>query len=321
MRACDTVAPVQDYAPRMSPEAHQEFERQRALDTYHIVDTLPEAAYDDIVRLAAAICGVPIALVSLIDRDRQWFKASLGLDGLRQTARDEAVCDHAIRSPQALMEVADLARDPRFAHYPAVTGDLGARFYAGMPLVTPGGAAIGTVCVVDREPRSLSDDQRAALESLARLTMNLLEGRQRERVLERATLVHAKEEAVAAGYTVAVFELQDLDALARERGERHAEQVLQKLDQALEAHLRHDLGDSLNRSTGSAEAIAVLHGDTQSTLLRLRQAADGVEAGLGLRICSASAQARDGGEAVEQVFLRADAALSAEKDRLRGSAH
>lgn len=306
----------------MSPEVRQEFERQRALDTYHIVDSLPDAAYDDIVRLAAAICGVPIALVSLIDRDRQWFKASVGLDGLRQTARDEAVCDHAIRMPQALMEVADLARDPRFAHYPAVTGELGARFYAGMPLVTPGGAAIGTVCVVDREPRSLSADQRAALESLARLTMNLLEGRQRERVLERATLVQAQAgDTAAPGYTVAVFELQGLDALARERGERGAEQVLQKLDQALEAHLRHDLGDRLNRSTGSAEAIAVLHGDTQATLLRLRQAADGVEAGLGLRICSASAQAHDGSEAVEPVFLRADAALSAEKDRGRGSAH
>ncbi|QSX78867.1 GAF domain-containing protein [Agrilutibacter solisilvae] len=293
--------------------AAPEFERQRALDTYRIVDTLPEAAYEDIVRLAAAICGVPIALVSLIDRDRQWFKARVGVD-LAETPRDEAVCNHAIGTPEALLEVADLARDPRFAHFPVVTGPIGARFYAGMPLVTPGGAAIGTVCVIDREPRVLSDDQRGALESLARLTVNLLEGRQREHVLERATFMsrgalHAPA-AAPPGFTVALFELQGYAELATQRGERGAEQLLAQLDRALESRLQASLGDTLNRCTGSAEFVAVLHGDAASTLRQLREAADHEQGRHGVRICSAAAEAVDAAEPLEQVFLRADRALS-----------
>ena len=104
---------------RISDEAERA--RQRALDTYRIVDTLPEAAYDDIVRIASLVCGAPVALISLLDRDRQWFKARIGID-VAETPRNEAVCDHAIRRPQQLFEVRDLAGDPRFAQLPVVTG-------------------------------------------------------------------------------------------------------------------------------------------------------------------------------------------------------
>lgn len=93
--------------------------------------------------------------MSLVDRDRQWFKAQLGL-GVQQTDRSQAVCDHAIRSPEQLMEVPDLREDSRFADISVVTGDTGARFYAGMPLVTSDGVALGTVCVLDTEPRTLT---------------------------------------------------------------------------------------------------------------------------------------------------------------------
>ena len=150
-----------------------EHARQRALDAYRAVDSLPEVAYDDIVRLASMLCDVPIALVSLIDRDRQWFKASCGLE-MRETSRDIAFCDHAIRQPGQLMEVPDARNDQRFADNPLVTGSTAFQFYAGMPLVTPSGAAIGTVCVLDQKPRALNESQRQALASLARLTMNLL---------------------------------------------------------------------------------------------------------------------------------------------------
>jgi GAF domain-containing protein len=147
-----------------------ETERQRALDALHIVGSLPESAYDDIVKVAAAVCGTPMALVTLIDRDRQWFKARTGLEGV-QTERNVAVCDHAIRQPTELMEVGDLTLDARFADNP-VLKDIGARFYAGMPLVTEEGAAVGSVCVVDLNPRQLNATQREALQALARITMN-----------------------------------------------------------------------------------------------------------------------------------------------------
>lgn len=301
----------------------EEFARQRALDTYRIVDTLPEAAYDDIVRVAAVVCDAPIALISLIDRDRQWFKARVGVD-IAETPRDEAVCDHAIRHPDELMEVADLARDPRFAELPSVSGTEGARFYAGMPLVTPGGAAIGTVCVVDHRPRTLDAAQREALAALARLTINLLEGRQRERVFARATLMPvapaaapANDEPQPAGYTVALLEVQGWAALVAERGERMAERALQDLDAALEDCLGIGTRDTLSRVTGSAEFVAVLHGDgAHATLACLRAAAAAFAEDSGLRVLSASADA-DAGEALERVYLRADEALSAEKSRLR----
>ena len=297
----------------MAFDRDQELARQRALDTYRIVDTLPERAYDDIVRLAAAVCDVPIALVSLIDRDRQWFKAQVGLE-VPETPRDEAICDHAIRQPDTLLEVQDLAADPRFADAPVVTGEIGARFYAGMPLVTPGGAAIGTVCVIDRRPRVLGEDQRGALEALARLTMNLLEGRQRDRVLERATLLPKSEPGSdhRPGYTVVLFEVQGYAELVRARGERLAEKALEGLDHTLEGGLRRGV-DSLNRVTGSAEFVAVLHGgDVAPVLQRLRAATDNI-AGLDVRI--GSARAHDGNEPMERVYLRADEALTADKNR------
>src|SRR5579871_2985132 len=143
-----------------------EAQRQRELDRYRVVDSLPDEAYDDIVCLAAAVCGTPTALISMIDRGRQWFKARNGFDR-PETRRDEAFCDHAIRAPQQLFEVRDATADARFAANPLVTATNGVRFYAGMPLVTPAGAAIGTVCVLDRVPRALDDAQRASLSALA----------------------------------------------------------------------------------------------------------------------------------------------------------
>ena len=144
----------------------EESRRLAALRELGVLDTSPEAAFDTITRTAAQLCGVPIALISLIDAQRQWFKSNFGLEGVAETRRDVAFCDHAIRDA-ALLEVPDATQDPRFAANPLVTGNPDIRFYAGAPITLPGGERIGTVCVIDRAPRHLDQHQRAMLEGLA----------------------------------------------------------------------------------------------------------------------------------------------------------
>ena len=151
-----------------------EADRLAALRRYRILDTLPERAYDDIVLLASTLCDTPISTVTLIDTDRQWFKARIGVDDT-ETARDIAFCDHAIREPEQLFVVNHADRDPRFADNPLVTAGPEIRFYAGMPLVDSEGAALGTVCVIDSKPRELSAAQREGLRALARQVVALLE--------------------------------------------------------------------------------------------------------------------------------------------------
>ncbi len=150
----------------------------RALRAYGVLDTVPEAAYDALVRLAASICATPIALVTLIDESRQWFKANFGMSDVAETPREWAFCDHAIRG-RDVFEIADARADARFAANPLVLGEPLIRFYAGAPLVTPDGGAIGTICVIDREPRELSEQQRLQLTLLAKLVMEQLERRKR----------------------------------------------------------------------------------------------------------------------------------------------
>ncbi len=150
-----------------------ESERLRSLHDYDILDTLPEDSYDDITHLASEICGAPISAVTLVDRDRQWFKSTVGL-AVQETSRDVAFCAHAILEADLLI-VPDARADERFSDNPLVTGEPGIRFYAGAPLVTPKGALLGTLCVIDRVQRTLSDAQAQALRALSRQVMAQLE--------------------------------------------------------------------------------------------------------------------------------------------------
>lgn len=295
--------------------------RQRELDSQHLVDSLPEAAFQDIVTLAALICDAPIALVTLIDRDRQWFKASTGLDDTG-TRRDEAFCNHAIAMPDRMMEVPDAHDDARFTGNRLVVGPLGIRYYAGMPLVSPKGTAFGTVCVLDRQPRFLDDGQKAGLAALARLTMALFEARdqglrrEREELLQDALVKPLAEPATGAAtpFMVVLIELLDAAGAARTLGTRVLEGLLQRLAEDLQAGL--EPGDSVDRVTGSHELIAVLRSaDSAARLRQLTGAVAAFERETGLSVLCAEALAGSAQEDVMAVYLRAERALSDAKDR------
>jgi GAF domain-containing protein len=151
----------------------QEANRLQALQAYNILDTPPEQVYDDITALAAYICDVPISLISLIDGDRQWFKSKVGLEAT-ETPRDISFCDHAILN-QTMMIVEDARQDDRFVNNPLVTAAPGIRFYAGVPLTTPQGHQLGTLCVIDDQPRELSEAQQKTLAALARQVVMQME--------------------------------------------------------------------------------------------------------------------------------------------------
>src|SRR6267154_6467196 len=150
-----------------------EAERLRPLRSYKILDTKPEERFDELTRLAALICGVPISLIHLIDKDRQWFESRFGLD-LQETPWAQAFCTHAIMQPEMFV-VPDASQDERFAENPLVTGDLHIRFYAGAPLAARDGHMLGTLCVIDREPHTLTEAQTEALKIVGRLVIANIE--------------------------------------------------------------------------------------------------------------------------------------------------
>jgi PAS domain S-box-containing protein len=155
----------------------REVDRPTALRAYDILDTAPEAAFDDIAKLAAHVCQAPIALVSLVEDTRQWFKAEVGL-GVRETPIEQSICAHAIRQNNVFV-MSDATQDPRFAANPLVTGEPHIRFYAGAPLEAPDGLPLGTLCVIDRQarPEGLTPEQCDMLLALARQVVTQLEHR------------------------------------------------------------------------------------------------------------------------------------------------
>jgi anti-sigma regulatory factor (Ser/Thr protein kinase) len=170
--------------------------RLAALRSYRILDTEPERAFDDLALLASRICGTPIALITLIDRDRQWVKSRVGIE-VQETSREVAFCHHAIRQ-QGLFTVPDATQDARFRDNPFVESGPKIRFYSGAPLVTPEGHALGTLCVLDHRPRTLTSEQKEGLDALRRQVMAQLTLRRhldelREALAERDRMEEERE--------------------------------------------------------------------------------------------------------------------------------
>ncbi len=202
-----------------APLPRDEANRLRALYALDILDTAVEPGFDDVAAVAAAVCGTPSALVSLIDADRQWFKATVGLElDATETDRDSAFCAHTILHDH-VMEVPDTLEDDRFATNPLVLSGPRIRFYAGAPLVTSSGHALGSLCVIDSAPQRLDDHQRAALEGLARIVVGKIEARRTERILQRLTSslmalsrLHDASQATAAAAAIVRINRELLDA-------------------------------------------------------------------------------------------------------------
>ncbi len=167
---------------------HAETERLANLHSYSILDTLPEEDFDAITTLAAQICGTSISLISLVDDKRQWFKSRVGLD-VNETPKEVAFCAHAINTPTSPLVIPDARLDERFENNPLVTGEPRVIFYVGIPLNTPEGFPLGTLCVIDHKPQELSEDQMQALQVLSRQVVKLLELKKSEKRLEAVNKV------------------------------------------------------------------------------------------------------------------------------------
>ena len=189
--------------------------RLEALHRYRILDTAPERSFDDLTLLASHICGTPMALITLVDADRQWFKSRVGVS-ITETARAVSFCTHAINH-RDLFIVPDARHDERFRDNPLVTDSLEIRFYAGAPLVTPDGHAVGTLCVLDHVARTLSREQLEALTALCRQAEAQLELRRhlmelREALAERDR-AQAEQEKLIGELRAAHADVRRLSAL------------------------------------------------------------------------------------------------------------
>lgn len=158
--------------------------RLKALRDYRILDTDPHPAFDAVTKAAALAFNVPMALVSLVDENRQWFKSRVGMEAC-ETARDISFCTHAIKGDKAFI-VEDAAEDPMFQDNPFVTGEPHIRFYAGMPLIDPDGFALGTLCIIDLKPRTLEPREVELLEQLAVCALSALTAHHQGDLLRRA---------------------------------------------------------------------------------------------------------------------------------------
>lgn len=176
------IARNEDAGHLSAPIPANETERLEALYQYNILNTVPDEELDNITRLASFVCGMPISVITLLDRDTQWFKSKQGISGTH-TSRDQALCSYAIMNPGQSMVVPSLLEDNRFHFHPMLEGDVRVMSYIGVPLVNPDGYPLGTLCVVDSKPNYLSDEQIEALETLARQVMFQFELHKRNREL------------------------------------------------------------------------------------------------------------------------------------------
>ncbi|MFD2569448.1 GAF domain-containing protein [Spirosoma soli] len=200
-----------------APLPPNESDRLKALKDYHLLDTLPEDVYNDITRLASEICRTPISVISLIDKDRQWFKSKQRLKS-DETPREYSFCAHAILNPDEIFVVPDARLDDRFSDNPMTTGYPNIVFYAGVPLVNPDGYPLGTLCIIDNRPRTLTDNQLLSLQALAKLVNTHFELRKAKMELENTkNQLNVVERTIGTSKDIVAADVQPLIPLMLNR--------------------------------------------------------------------------------------------------------
>jgi len=266
--------------------ADDEKERLDALYRMELLDTPREEAFDRITRLAKSVLETPIVLVSLIDKNRQWFKSNQGMDA-SQSPRDVAFCDHTIRKPEPMV-VENALEDTRFADNPFVTGKPGIRFYAGVPLRTREGHNIGTLCAIDFKPRTISRQQITVLEDLARLVVDEMELRliattdsltgamMRRAALEAATRDFARARRQNAEFSCAVTDIDHFKTINDTLGHAAGDLVLQQVVEVCRRSLR--ISDYIGRLGGEEFAIILPDTGEKAAMDVVERMRSGIEA-------------------------------------------
>tara|TARA_R110002126_G_scaffold240444_3_gene383751 strand:+ start:3818 stop:5014 length:1197 start_codon:yes stop_codon:yes gene_type:complete len=230
-----------------APLHHDQARRLAELNSFEVLDTDPEEPFDDVVKLASALCGMPISLISLVDEDRQWFKAKTGLEE-SQTTLEESICAHAILAEDGFLEVTDTTADPRTRDNPLVVGDMNLRYYAGAVLTSDDGYPIGSLCVLDTQPNKLTPLQRDALKVLARQVISQMELRRslRQAELMRREVDHRVKNSLQSVSALTRMQARDVKGEEARAALEHVRRRIETVASLHEQLYRAEQSETIN---------------------------------------------------------------------------